>query len=354
MTQRENILSLFRQKGFAFAPVEFSLCPSLEKAFFQHTGSSLSYQDYFEMPWRCIDDIAVPPMGFVPEEWFEGSLPQGTFFDPWGVARVPGSAAAHHMTRIQHPLHGCDDLARMRRYPFPRFDLGDGSHQAPAVAALHKRGLTAMGMMQCTLWETAWKMRGMEPLMMDMMDGETRAEFLLDAITEQAIARARSFAAAGVDLLYLGDDIGTQRGPLMSIATYQEWIWPRLQRVIAAAKAVKKDLIVLYHSCGEVSSFIPLFIEAGIDVLNPLQSECMDIFAIIREYRQDLSFHGGIGTQSTMPFGTPQEVRSKTLACLSACGKQGGMLVTPTHVLEPEVPFENILAYVSACREFAP
>ena len=92
--------------------------------------------------------------------------------------------------------------------------------------------------------------------------------------------------------------------------------------------------------------------EAGVEVLNPVQPECMDFAEIHAEYGKKLSFWGTVGTQSTMPFGTPDEVKAVVRRNLEIAGEAGGLLCTPTHLLEPEVPWENIEAYVEACREF--
>jgi uroporphyrinogen decarboxylase len=97
---------------------------------------------------------------------------------------------------------------------------------------------------------------------------------------------------------------------------------------------------------------IPYLIEAGVDVLNPVQPECMDFKEIHAKYGDRLSFHGTIGTQTTMPFGTPEEVREAVFRNLEIAGRNGGLFVAPTHMLEPEVPIENVVAYINACREF--
>ncbi len=97
---------------------------------------------------------------------------------------------------------------------------------------------------------------------------------------------------------------------------------------------------------------IPQLIEAGVDVLNSIQSECMDFGEIYQKYGDKISFHGTIGTQTVMPKGTPEEVKEDVWKNLDIAGEKGGLFVAPTHMLEPEVPFENILAYVEACRTY--
>jgi uroporphyrinogen decarboxylase len=135
---------------------------------------------------------------------------------------------------------------------------------------------------------------------------------------------------------------------------YRTWLKPRLKRVIDAAKAVKPDILIQYHSCGYATPLIPDLIEAGIDILNPVQPECMDVEQVLREFGGQLSFNGTLGTQTTMPFGTPDEVRATVHRNLELAGPRGGLFCCPTHMLEPEVPWENIEAYVAACREWRP
>ena len=105
---------------------------------------------------------------------------------------------------------------------------------------------------------------------------------------------------------------------------------------------------MFFHSDGNVAELIPDFIDVGIDILNPLQPECMDIEAIKREYGRDLAFWGAVGTQTTMPFGTPEEVERVVRRCIETIGRDGGFLIAPTHLVEPEVPWENIMAFVEA------
>ena len=117
-------------------------------------------------------------------------------------------------------------------------------------------------------------------------------------------------------------------------------------------KEVRPDIIVIYHSCGSIEPFINYLIDAGIDVLNPIQAECMEFKEIYEKYGDRISFHGTIGTQTVMPFGTPEEVKENVWGNLDIAGEKGGLMVAPTHLLEPEVPWANILAYAEACREY--
>jgi uroporphyrinogen decarboxylase len=226
---------------------------------------------------------------------------------------------------------------------------------AGRVADWHRRGYAVAGGIphySGTLFECAWILRGMENLLADFLLNPAFATALLDRLTESAIYAARRMAFADVDVLTTGDDVGTQRGMMMSLPTWRTWLKPRLAAVIAAAKEVKPDLLVSYHSDGNVEPVIPELIEIGVDILNPVQPECMDPVKLKREYGDRLAFSGTIGTQTTMPFGTPAEVKAVVKERIETVGRGGGLLLAPTHVLEPEVPWENVIAFMEAVDEY--
>jgi len=355
MTPRENLLSMYRRQGYTRAPVRFDLCPALEAQYRSIAGDT-PYEAYFDYPEGFAQD-QVPGLRRTPRDpvdwspYFGEPLKEGTFYDAYGVAHEPGSKEAMHMTRMRHPLARATSLEELQAYPFPEWDE-DTAHIEAAVAQVHALGKAATGCMQCTVWETAWYIRDMTQLMMDMMTEDEKAVFLLDKVTEHACLRAAGFARAGVDILELGDDIGMQNAIMMSRDLYRAWLQPRLARVIQTARAVKPDILIFYHTCGFVTPLIDDLIDAGVEILNPVQPECMDFSEIHARYGDRLSFNGTVGTQTTMPFGTPAEVRRVTLRNLDIAGPEGGLLCCPTHLLEPEVPWENVEAYVAACKAY--
>ena len=155
-----------------------------------------------------------------------------------------------------------------------------------------------------------------------------------------------------MDILFTGDDVGTQHGMMMSPTSWRSWLKPLLAKVIASARAVNPDIPVWYHSDGKIEAIIPDLIEVGVTILNPVQPECMDPARLKKQYGDQLSFWGCVGTQSTMPWGTPEEVRDTVKRLIQTVGEGGGLVIGPTHVLEPEVPWENVLALADAVREF--
>jgi uroporphyrinogen decarboxylase len=352
---RENLLSTLRHQGYETPPLFFQLCPALVERFRNEVGGETSYQDHFGFSFQYVAKPVLPGQAQVdwPRFYPDGFAP-GTAFDVWGIGREPGGPAAKHMTRMLHPLRHFKTLEQVQAYPYPDFTTADYSHIPAQIEALHRRGIAAAFVMSDMTWEIAWYLRGMETLMMEMMTDDPIATWLLDKTTEQAIIRARRYCAMGVDLFHVGDDVGMQQAMMMSAEFWRQWLKPRLAQVIRAAKEANPEVIFSYHSCGFVTPIIEDLIEIGVEVLNPVQPECMDFAEIHAKFGDRLSFWGTVGTQTTMPFGSPAEVRRIVHRNLDIAGKKGGLLCTPTHLLEPEVPWENILAYVQAVREYRP
>lgn len=117
-------------------------------------------------------------------------------------------------------------------------------------------------------------------------------------------------------------------------------------------KKINPEVIVSYHSDGNIEKIIPKLIEIGIEVLNPVQPEAMDPVELKKKYGDRLAFWGTIDTQTIMPFGTPEEVKRVVKERIQTVGKGGGLLIVPTHMLEPEVPWENILAFFEAIEGY--
>jgi uroporphyrinogen decarboxylase len=353
LTPRENLIRAARRQGFEWVPLDLLLCDSQVKAFHDKFGD-IDYFDWFGVDFRWVNLAEHPgfsdPVKLFPRE----ILPAGTDIDVLGIGHSKGSEAAYHMTRMHHPLQGCDDIGEIARYPLPVFGREENRPLFDEVERLHRLGLATMCQMQMTIWEASWYIRSMPDLLMDMMCNDDKATVLFDKVTDYAVRRARLYAEAGVDILSMGDDVGMQTGPMISVELWEQWIKPRFRSVIDAAREINPNVLIFYHSCGDATAFIDGLIDCGVDILNPIQPECMDFNEVHARYGDRLSFWGTLGTQRLMPFGTPEEVREVTLDRIRTAGEKGGLIIGPTHLVEPEVPFENLAAMKLAARELYP
>lgn len=350
ITLREDLLKCLRREGFESVHTDFVFCESQINEFNKRYGHR-DYESHFGLSHRKLE---IP----VRRNYTEGRgqfpremLPDSTVFDEYGIGHSKGSAAAFHMTRMHHPLKGAD-LKEIEEYPYPTVDDFRSEDFKDQIRQLKQQGLASLGFMQMTVWEASWYLRSMEELMMDMMMENEAATLLLDKITDFAISKAKAYALAGIDILSLGDDIGTQTTIMMDVDLWEKWLQPRLVKVIKAAKEIKPDILIHYHSCGYILPFIDRLAESGVDILNPIQPECMAFDQVHDLFGSKLSFWGTLGTQQLLPYGTPKEVFDQTLANLKKCGAKGGIVIGPTHMVEPEVPWENLMAIKEAIEEF--
>lgn len=143
-----------------------------------------------------------------------------------------------------------------------------------------------------------------------------------------------------------------QTGMLIGAHTWREFLKPRLAKIIMAAKEMKPDLPIFYHSCGNPGDIIPDLIEIGVTILNPIQPECFDLQYMKDTYGDKLAFWGGISAQTDLSFGTPQQVKAEVKHCIELLGKGGGYLAGSNHMIEPEVPWENLMAFFEAVEEY--
>lgn len=352
MTNRENVLRALRRDNPGRVPFEFVLCPSHVAELERRVGTR-DYIEYFKFPIRYVEINGTTQTTDFTK--FYPSLPPHaaplSWNPEWGIYGVNSSLA--HFQEMLHPMQDFVAADQILAYPFPDFNADyrwEGFAQK--VQDVRDRDLIAVAFMQMTIFEIAWYLRGMENFMVDMIENPEIANPLLDGITAIRLGMAEKYAKAGADVLMLGDDVSTQRDMMMNPDMWRAVLKPRLAAVIDAAKRNKPDILIFYHGDGNLQRIIPDLIEIGVDILNPVQPECMDPVQIKELYGNHLSFWGTLGTQTTLPYGTPKDVKRTCRYLIETVGKGGGLFLAPTHMIEPDVPWENVQAFLDAVAEY--
>ncbi len=202
-------------------------------------------------------------------------------------------------------------------------------------------------------FEKAQFARGFENCLADIAGDYPFAKQLHQTIIDKNLVMLENFLnLPEVDGVLLGSDWGSQRGPLIAPDVWDDLIRPGEQAEYDLIHAYGKDVWI--HSCGDIRELVPRLVEMGVDVLNPLQPECMDIAELKRSLGDRLAFWGGISTQKTLPYGTPDEVRAEARAVRDLLGAGGGYIFAPAQSIQGDVPVDNILALLEVAREIQP
>lgn len=214
-----------------------------------------------------------------------------------------------------------------------------------------------MAVVGCNLFEWGTFIRRIDNFLMDLVLEPASVERLLDALMERHLAtleKVCSYLGDVVDIVRFGDDLGTDSGPFMSPDTYRTLFKPR-HRMLCEYAHAHSTMHTFLHSCGSIYRLLPDLIDAGFDIINPVQTNARDMEPerLKREFGADITFWGGgIDTRVTLNHGTPEEVRREVLERLEVFSKGGGFVFNTVHNILPDVPPQNIVAMYSAVDEF--
>jgi len=193
------------------------------------------------------------------------------------------------------------------------------------------------------LFDVCWHLRGFEEFLMDMAYEKAFVNGLLDRILEYNLAVISNIPDT-VDGIRFGEDWGQQDGMLMGKPYWEEYLKPRLRKMYGLARSRGFDVFI--HSCGDISAVFGDLADMGVQVVNPVQPEVMDVAFLKREYGRDLTLYGALGSQSTIPHGTPAEVVDEAKRMVELLGKGGGYIMGPAGAIPAEASVENVSALV--------
>jgi len=337
MTPREIVLAQIHHRETS--PVPYTL------GFEGDTAEQLDA--YYGSPdWRS---RLVPYMAHVfgvdtlCEEWIDHVYKRDAYGGLWRCDRRPW--------HLEQPAL---DAPSFDGYTFPtagRFLAGleDGKPKAREMAASTDQfRLIGMGW---GLFEQSWRIRGFENALMDAAVEQDFYAELLDRVTDLYLQFVEFCADVPADAIMFGDDWGDQRGVILGPERWRKFLKPRWARIYDAVHAQGK--LVISHSCGSVADIMPDIIEIGLDVLESVQPEAagMNPYELKRQWGDQITFWGCLGSQSTLQFGTPQEIRDEVARLREEMGRGGGFILAPAKSLQPGTPLENAAACVEAFAE---
>ena len=265
---------------------------------------------------------------------------------PFGVTfRNVKNFAGAYTEIVDGVLRNDPDGEKLAAYRLP--DPDDESWYAPVKAAVKKYGREKfiIGSCQCSIFETAWYLHGMEDTLCDMIADEDYAGALFDKVMQFPLRAGLNLIDAGVDMVWLGDDVATQRGMMFSLELWRKLLKPRYAEIFAGYRKKRPDITLAYHSCGNCEEILDDMIEIGLNVLNPIQPLSMDPVHIKRRYGKHLTLFGAIDVQQLLPFGTPAQIEKTVREAKAVLGEGGGYILSPAHHIQSDTSLENIQAY---------
>jgi len=281
------------------------------------------------------------------------------YTDEWGIGWRKPKDGGYYYDMYYHPLADADSLDKLRAYPLP--DPLDGGRfatlRSQAEAAASKGKAVALADPCAGIAEVYSWLRGYEQYYIDLALNQEYVAYMLDRLVEWKCAfweRALKEIGDLVDIVVEADDLGGQDAPLMSPKTYRNLIQPRHKRLFSFIKA-QASVKLFYHTCGAVRSLIPALVDAGIDILNPVQISAagMDPRELKREFGRDLVFWGGgVDTQGVLGTATPEQVKEHVRRNIEALAPGGGFVFAAVHDIQANVPPENVMAMWEAWKTY--
>ncbi len=276
---------------------------------------------------------------------FHGEVEAGTIFDEWAVGHWAGGAQATY-ERMYSPLARAENVRAVEALPLP---VIAGLPEPALPGKLRRRGYPVFGYAG-SVYEWSWWLRGMQAFLQDLLLAPALAEAVTRRVAAHTQALALASAQAGIEVLCFYDDAGMQTGLQLSPQLWRRFIKPRWGEVLEAVRARFPDRLFFLHSCGDVRELLPDIAELGFHILHPVQPECMDLAAVKREFGRELVLCATLSAQRLLPFGSPLEVRREVRRLAALFGEDGRGILCPSNRLQPETPWENVLAFAEEAR----
>lgn len=363
MNSKERVFRALRKKvgNPDRVPIQFDLCRQHIEAFGKKLGVepefALSY--YEDLTYRISaneirikmgSDVVVVG-GTVPSGYKPVPVSGDVTMNEFGMHMKP---TALYVEVVKCPLEKVSTACEIEQYRFPdAYAPGRFDKARRDINRFGKEYFT-IGDVEISLFEMAWHLTGLEKYLVGMMQDATWVEALNDRVEQWSTGLAIQLVKAGVDAIWLGEDLGSQTSTLMSPEEWRDRFKPRHKRMIEEMKKANPEIIVIMHSDGAVAPLIDDFIELGIDVYNPVQPnvEGSDPQELKDKYGARISFFGGIDQQSLLPSGDIRAIRTEIEKRIRILGKDKGYLLAPAHIIQTDVSASTIEEMIKAAVEF--
>jgi len=317
--------------------------------FYEKLRNYLRAQDYEQI--LCLLGVDVrytapnPPSSFMkrakidPRIHYGVGIPVGedALKDEWGIIRKLNITKTRSRI-VYHPLQ----YINLSEYvvPDPHADgRYDGVEQAVRKYAEEYFLFAGLG---CDfLFSQGWYLRGFERLLVDMYKHPWYINELFDKMMKYYVGVVKELIDRGVDCIFIADDLAGQYSLIIPPKLLDKYYWPRFKVIARIVKG--RGVFLAFHSDGNIMEILPKLIDLGVDIVNPIQPECMDPAKVKETYGDKITLHGTISIQRTLPYGKPEDVAKEVKERIKVCGRNGGLILGPSNQVLEDTPIENFL-----------
>ncbi|MBK9389707.1 MAG: hypothetical protein IPN68_05765 [Bacteroidetes bacterium] len=362
MNSKERVFRALRRKegNPDRVPIQFDLCRQHTETFGKKLGIepdyALSYYEDLtyrisanEIRTRMGSDVVVVG-GTVPTGYRPVPVAGNVTMNEFGMHMKP---TALYVEVVKCPLEDISTTCEVEQYRFPDAYASGRFDKAKRDIARFGKDYFTIGDVEISLFEMAWHLTGLEKYLIGMMQESTWVEALNDRVEQWSTGLAVQLVKAGVDAIWLGEDLGSQTSTLISPDEWRIRFKPRHKRMIEEIKKENPDIIIIMHSDGAVAPLIDDFIELGIEVYNPVQPNVdgSDPQELKDKYGARICFFGGIDQQLLLPSGDIPAIRSEIEKRIKILGKNKGYLLAPAHIIQTDVSADTIEEMIKAAKE---
>lgn len=364
MNSKERVRAAIGHQRPDRAPLDGSFRPDVWAKLEDHFGTTNTEETMEELGLDIRYSLLEPSASFVeravPSPWpildigvghRNLVIPKdnGWLEDEYGICRVPNSTGLYWLYTYD-PLAEAS-LEEVRKYQFPEPKLAERySALRSDVVRWGDSYFTVIELKN--IFKLSWELRGFERYMKDLILETQLVDTLADRVLEHLIEQSKQIVGSGIDMIMMAGDIAMQETMMLSAHMWRSYFKPRLKIWLEEIRK-ERDICFMFHSDGNMEAVFGDLVEIGFEVITPIQPECMDVEEIKRRFGNQVCLHGTISCQRTLPFGSPEDVANEVRQRISCCGQDGGLILSPSNSIQPDVSLENILTLYATAKNFS-
>ena len=351
MTSKERVLTTFANQEADRVPINYSANGGIDERLKEHFGLKPGQSE--ELLQSLGVDFRGVGVGYKGPKLYEDIPERGVTVDNWGIhSRWIEHETGGYQDYCDFPLSDADEQA-IANWPMPDPDQYDYSGVRDRCQSVsdYAVALYCFG----DLINGNGMLRGMEQTLVDLITDDPAGLLLAErrfAIQTEVAQRTLEAAQGGIDILWLGEDLGTQLAPIISMELFKKHIRPRYQKLVDLGKEFGTQVMI--HTCGSSSWAYEDFIDMGMDAVDTLQPEAADMSPeyLKKTFGGRLAFHGCISTAGPVATGTVEDTIEYCRNTLNIMMPGGGYCFAPTHNLQDNSPTENVVAMYAAAKQY--